>query len=216
MAQAEPLLLPRELLVRTGPVDHADWNYKGILGRISRQRFKLVRRLMDGQRFPRLLELGYGSGVFLPELARHADAVSGVDVHGQSEEVASALARNGVTVTLKRGVAESLPFADESFDAVVAVSVLEFVDDMDMTARELGRVLAPGGALIVITPGKSPLVDAGLKLLTGKSADADFGNKRERVIPALKRAFRLDRELQFPFVTVPGVRLYTALRFGKA
>jgi ubiquinone/menaquinone biosynthesis C-methylase UbiE len=204
-------LLPRDLLVRTGPVDHADWNYKGVLGWVQQQRFRLVLRLMGADRFPRLLELGYGSGVFLPELARHAGEVSGVDIHDKTVEVTAALAKDGVSATLKQGVGEKLPFGDASFDAVVAVSVLEFVDDMDQTARELRRVLTPGGSLFVITPGQSPVVDLGLRVLTGKSAKQDFGNKRERVIPALEQTFRVARRIEFPRVA-PGVKLYTALR----
>lgn len=207
-------LLPRDLLVRTGPVDHADWNYKGLLGWVQQRRFRLVLKLMGADRFPRLLEVGYGSGVFLPELARHADAVSGVDIHDKTGEVTAALAKDGVTATLKQGVGEKLPFDDASFDAVVAVSVFEFVDDMDQTARELQRVLAPGGSVFVITPGQSPVVDLGLRVLTGKSAKTDFGNKRERVIPSLERAFRVEKHVDFPRVA-PGVTLYTALRLAN-
>lgn len=207
-------LLPRGLLVRTGEVDHADWNYKGLLGWVQQRRFRLVLRLMGTQRFPRLLEVGYGSGVFLPELARHADQVSGVDVHDKVSEVGRALEADGVKATLKQGPGEKLPFEDASFDAVVAVSVLEFVDDMDQTAKELRRVLSPDGSLFVVTPGKSPVVDLGLRLLTGKSAKSDFGNKRERVLPALERTFNVLRRVDYP-VLAPGVKLYTALRLGR-
>jgi ubiquinone/menaquinone biosynthesis C-methylase UbiE len=207
-------LLPLQSLVRTGPVDHADWKYKGALGWVQQRRFRLVLDLMGSDRFPRLLELGYGSGVFLPELARHGSELAGVDVHDKMKEVTSALEANGVKATLKQGVGERLPFDDASFDGIVAVSVLEFVDDMDQTAQELRRVLAPGGSLFVITPGKSPVVDLGLRLLTGKSAKQDFGNKRERVIPALERTFRVEKRIDYPKVA-PGVKLYTALRLTR-
>lgn len=206
-------LLPQDLLVRTGPVDHADWSYRGVLGWVIRRRFRLVQELMQGERFHRLLELGYGSGVFLPELARHADELSGVDIHDKVSQVARALARDGVLARLKQGVAEDLPFDDASFDAIVCVSVLEFVSDMDRTASELRRVLAPGGSVFVITPGRSPVVDLGLRVLTGKSAKKDFGDRRERVIPALLRAFTLVRRIDFP-TSAPALKLYTGLRLA--
>jgi SAM-dependent methyltransferase len=44
--------------------------------------------------------------------------------------------------------AGSLPFADATFDAVLGLCVLDVVDDLDATARELSRVLRPGGRLI--------------------------------------------------------------------
>ncbi len=208
-------LLPRELLVRTGPVDHADWNYRGLLGWVQMTRFRLILKLMGDDRFGRLCELGYGSGVFMPELTRHAGTISGVDIHDRVADVTRALAKDGVPATLKQGVAEAIPFDDAAFDAVVAVSVLEFVTDMDKTADELLRVLSPGGSLLVVTPGDSPLVDLGLRVLTGKSAKDDFGDRRKRVIPALLSRFRLVRRVDFPRPTVPGVRLYTALRLAR-
>lgn len=116
----------------------------------------------------------------------------------------------GVNARLTQGVGEQLPFEDRSFDAIVALSVLEFVDDMERTAHELSRVLAPGGSLFVITPGRSALVDLGLRVLTGKSAETDFGDRRERVIPALERTFQVTRRIQFPLPF--GLKLYTGLR----
>ena len=59
-------LLPAKELITTGPVDHADWNYKPVLGWIERRRFKLALSMLPAPKSGRLLELGYGSGVFLP------------------------------------------------------------------------------------------------------------------------------------------------------
>lgn len=202
--------------MQTGPVDHADWSYaRGVLGWVQRRRFRLILELMGSEHFPRLLELGYGSGVFMPELSRHAEQLSGLDVHDHPAEVTTALAQANVTATLKQGVAEAIPFQADAFDAVVAVSMLEFVDDMDATCREVARVLTPGGSLFVVTPGKSPLVDLGLRVLTGKSAKADFGDRRERVLPALERTLHVARRVDFPGPFVPGVLLYTALRLVR-
>jgi hypothetical protein len=53
-------LLPREALVKTGPVNHADWNYRPFLGLIQRIRWRLVRAFLGEQRYARLLEIGYG------------------------------------------------------------------------------------------------------------------------------------------------------------
>ena len=74
-------LLPPKDLRATSRIDHADWNYRPVLGYVQRRRFSLIRRLMGERRFRSLLEIGYGSGIFLPELARHADNLVGIDVH---------------------------------------------------------------------------------------------------------------------------------------
>jgi hypothetical protein len=54
-------------------------------------------------------------------------------------------------------------------------------------------------------------VDLGLRVLTGKSAKTDFGNRRERVLPALERNFAVTRRIDFP-LAAPALKLYTGLR----
>ncbi len=55
------------------------------------------------------------------------------------------------------GVAESLPFRDSSFDAVLSLNVLEHVKDPFRAASELMRVLKPGGELMCCAPFLQPL-----------------------------------------------------------
>ncbi len=51
-----------------------------------------------------------------------------------------------------RGSAFSLPFRDGAFDAVIAMDVLEHVDEIDSAASEFFRVLKRGGRLLLVTP----------------------------------------------------------------
>jgi ubiquinone/menaquinone biosynthesis C-methylase UbiE len=204
-------LLPPDLLIKTGPVDHADWNYRStVLGAISRSRFSLLRRLLGNLKVNRLLELGYGSGILLPELAQYCDQLYGVDIHRDSDEVSKRLSAIGVDAKLHSADAKDLPFSNGFFECVVAVSVLEFIDDLDEACSEIVRVLSPGGFLVVITPSSSPLLDAGLRLLTGESAKQDFGNRRNKVIPALRRYFFVAERRS---VGIAPVTIYTGMRF---
>jgi SAM-dependent methyltransferase len=56
-----------------------------------------------------------------------------------------------------RGVAEVLPFKDNSFDAVFSLAVLEHVKDPFACAREIKRVLKPGGDLMCCVPLLQPV-----------------------------------------------------------
>jgi ubiquinone/menaquinone biosynthesis C-methylase UbiE len=205
-------LLPRQQLLKTGEVDHADWNFRPLLGRIVRSRYHLAVRLLAGHHFGRLLEIGHGSGVFLPQLAECCGDLHGIDVHDRHDEVMATLAKAGVRAHLTRAGMEALPYADGFFDGLVAVSTLEFVPDLEAGCREARRVLRAGGVFVVVTPGISPLADLGLRVLTGKSARADFADRRQAVLPALRRHFTVEREVAVPRVGRAIVHLYSALK----
>ena len=207
-------LLAQELLVKTGDVDHADWNYRLLLGWIQRLRFGLVKSLLSDIKCQRILEVGYGSGIFMPELKSHCEELFGVDVHDKLDEVQSALSRMGVSANLYSGGVEHTIFADNYFDCVVAVSALEFVYDITAACREIRRILKPDGFLIVVTPGYSKILDMGLKILTGENARRDFEGRRELLLPALLEGFSVSAALVQPPILGRYVQLYNALKLN--
>lgn len=189
-------LLPRAQLIHTGPVDHADWNYRPGLAFVMRKRFSLVLSLLP-KHAHRMLEIGFGSGVFMPELARRCDELYGIDVHEEVSAVEDSLEACGVRASLSRQSATQMTFDDRFFDCVVSISALEFIDRIEGAAEELARVLRPEGRLVAVMPGKSPLLDFALRVATGESAESDYGDRRERVIPALERYFHIVQTRSF-------------------
>ncbi|QEL20977.1 class I SAM-dependent methyltransferase [Limnoglobus roseus] len=202
-------LLPRADLIQTGPVDHADWNYKFPLSWISRSRIRMVVRMLPA-RVGRILEIGYGSGIVLPEYAGRCDELHGIDPHPYHREVTASLRRHAVIAALVSGTAEQLPYAAGYFDRVVSVSALEFVPDAAAACREIARVLAPEGRFLIVTPGHSRVVDFGLKMMAGTIAKQDYGDKRQRLLPTLFEHFRPLRRSKFPPLLGAVVPLYRA------
>ena len=86
------------------------------------------------------LEVGVGSGKFALPLG----IKTGVDPAGEMLKKAAA-----VGIKVFRGVAESLPFADQSFDFVLMVTTICFVDDLVQSFREVFRVLRATGFIVV-------------------------------------------------------------------
>ena len=205
-------LLPRDALIKTGPFDEADWTYKPFLGWIISQRYRLILSLLPKHRVHRILEVGYGSGIFMPELARHCDELYGIDIHPHQQSVTDILARFGVTAQLISGTVEAVPFSENFFDCVVALSSLEFVENFQAACQEMKRVLKSDGCLVIVTPGASPIVDLGLKILTGEDAQENYGDRRKFLIPTLKQFFTLNKKLTFPAFGSWLVCLYKAFK----
>ena len=97
------------------------------------------------------LDVCTGTGLVAIEMAsRSGCRVVGLDLSEQMVDRArGAVQRSGLDgpVSLTRGRAEDLPFADASFDAVVFTFLLRYVEHPEPTIRELARVLRPGGRM---------------------------------------------------------------------
>lgn len=101
-----------------------------------------------------VLEIGCGLGDLLPVLSRKSHHVVGVDI----AEVNVCMAQRNVSLcgitntSLLAGGAESLPFVDGSFDAVVMADVIEHVPNYERAVIEVFRVLRRGGYFLCVTP----------------------------------------------------------------
>ena len=109
----------------------------------------------------RLLEIGCGSGRQLEFLRQLGWRVEGLDLDPVAVKVASA---RGLTV--HTGSLKEQNFPDQYFDAVVSSHVIEHVHDPIGLLRECGRVLRPGGKLVVITPNTASWGNCGF-VVTG-------------------------------------------------
>lgn len=90
-----------------------------------------------------VLDVCTGTGMVASRIADSAGCrVVGVDLNRSMLDRA-----RSPSVVLVTGRAESLPFADDSFDAVVFTFLLRYVEDPQSTLRELARVLRPGGQM---------------------------------------------------------------------
>lgn len=90
-----------------------------------------------------ILDLGCGDGQLTQRIAETGAHMVGVDA---SPEMLAAANLRGIDV--HQGSAESLPFADRSFDAVFSNAVLHWVRDQDAMMAEVRRVLKPSGRFV--------------------------------------------------------------------
>jgi 2-polyprenyl-6-hydroxyphenyl methylase/3-demethylubiquinone-9 3-methyltransferase len=98
------------------------------------------------------LEVGCGGGILSEEIARMGFDTTGIDPSAPSLRVAAEHARaGGLNIRYLKGVGESLPFPDASYDVVFCCDVLEHVRDLPKVVSEISRVLKTGGVFIYDT-----------------------------------------------------------------
>ncbi len=185
------LIIPeKSMLMRTNDVDYYYWNYKFPIKFIQLYRFKSIVKLLGDKFYPRLLEIGTGSGIFLPELARHCEALYACDIHPHFDNIDLLLKHYRVgNYEIKSQSIQNTDYPDNYFDAIVAVSVLEFVADLQVALTEIKRILKKDGVFITICPMNSKILDYFLSLYTKKKPKEEFGDSREYVSKVLEQNF---------------------------
>lgn len=142
----------RELFAPLGPTYD---RYARLLsfGQDPRWRSFLVSRIPPEAHH--VLDVATGTAAVAIELAR-ADPARSVVGLDQSPEMLAAgterVTRAGLSgrIELRKGRAESLPFADGEFDALTVTYLLRYVEDVPATLRELARVVRPGGTVAML------------------------------------------------------------------
>lgn len=95
----------------------------------------------------KILDYGCGSGFLVGQLQEMGYGACGIDV---SEEAVRIGAERGVKNLYIEGI--NFNFPDESFDAILAMDVIEHIEDDVSVMKKLTRLLKPGGKMIITVP----------------------------------------------------------------
>jgi SAM-dependent methyltransferase len=134
--------MDRDYELQTHQAEDRHWWYRG--------RRNVIERVMNGLELPadaRILDAGCGSGRNMVELARRG-TVTGVELSQTSVDIARGRGAGEVIA----GSVLDIPLPDDSFDLAVTLDVIEHLEDDLGALRELRRLVAPGGALLVTVP----------------------------------------------------------------
>lgn len=105
----------------------------------------------------RVLDIGCGGGLVSEPMARLGASVTGIDAAGEALAVARAHAANaGLDIDYREATAEDLAAAGESFDAVLALEIVEHVADTSLFLAASARLVRPGGGFVAATINRTP------------------------------------------------------------
>lgn len=176
---------------------------------------KMLQDYLDAMAIPdsgAVLDMGCGTGLAARAIARRSGfsgTISGVDLSPAFVAAATRLAgEEGVAERLdfRVGDVRKLPYADQTFDALVAHTLLSHVDDPSSVLKEAARVVKPGGVLGMFDGDYASLTFDHADPLRGKAYDeavigALVTNPRVmRQMPRLLRAAGLELVSSFSYV----------------
>ena len=189
-ATSDANIASAQAAIREDAIQHHELLARGWEERYNSGGFKRRAEYFQEQMLPHLdvsgkwLDAGCGSGNFSRVLVEHGASVTGVDAADGMIEAANILSKDHPDRERLSfawvGTVEALPDADETYDGVLCLSVLEYLPDPVAAMQEFARVLKPGGQVAVsLANRRSPLRMAGwlkARLSSESKANASFIN----------------------------------------
>ena len=128
--------------------------------------YEVVREavLASAGKGAKLLDVGCGTGAFLHSIRDIAPDAEGCDFNTEQYQDTESLSR----IRKADLNAEPLPYADDSFDVVTSLDVLEHVFHPYRLVEEALRVVRPGGYVILSTPNVASILQKAQYLFTGR------------------------------------------------
>lgn len=147
---------------KTNEEDPVEYYYKPLTRWFYRRRLKMAIQALGEGPFDHLLEIGYGSGVFLPALSDRSRQLSAFDLHTNAKLVQAMLSKENIRARLWVDDVLNISTRSEEFDAVVCLSVLEHLtcQELDQTISEMARVSRPAARIVLGFPCRNVITDA--------------------------------------------------------
>ena len=194
-------------LTVTNDEDPLKYYYLPIAASFYKKRLKDVLRLLGNKKYKNLLDIGFGCGLLFPELSKRCENLYGLEVHDKIEEVEKSMRKIGIKVNLEKGSVLKLPYKDNFFDAIVSVSTLEHIEDLETASNEILRVLGPGGTLVLGFPARNEFTDMIFRMC-GNDPRKIHPSGHKDILGVFGEKMKEERRLKIPM-------MYYSVRFVK-
>jgi 2-polyprenyl-3-methyl-5-hydroxy-6-metoxy-1,4-benzoquinol methylase len=208
-------LPPKGILEPNNDDDPLKYYYVPIVGKLYVSRINMTLGLLKQDEYSSILEIGYGSGVLMPTLTKLSNAIYGVDLSSDPDDISRRLAKLNCYPKLSQGKADKLLFDDNSLDLVIAISVLEHIKAIQPFLAEIHRVLKPGGTLLVGMPAVNKTMEYLFRAIGFAGIEAHHVTSPEEMHQAAAGMFRLKSTDRLPNFLPPKMYLYKSFCFEK-
>ena len=162
------------------------------------KRLKMAIDLINGQTYNNFLEIGFGSGILLPELASRTKKLTAIDQHDYIEIVKDIIKTKNVQADLLKADILDMPFPDNTFDGILCLSVLEFIKDTPQAIKEIKRVARPKAKIVIGSPILNFLTDFCYKTIKYKQHSQMHKSDHKTIIDNIKNNFRVSKIKTYP------------------
>jgi len=160
---------------------------------------------LQGVGAQRLLDIGCGFAGLSRLVGDYIGAkeVHGVDIDDRVIEEAQS---KGVEIVLADAGEHKLPYPDGHFDAIMTLGMMDYLVSFDPMIREVNRLLAPGGSVLVALPNLGSWHNRAMLLLGYQPRDVEISSE---VLAGVPRGY--EGELPAGHIHIPTVRAFTEL-----
>lgn len=197
-----------------GTDDPLPYYYKPVVGSIYRERIEQGLALLKPP-YTRILEIGFGSGIVLPSLCTMGESVYGVDLNSHVDIVEESLRQARCNCTLIQADISAAEFEHESFDLIVAFSILEHIRTLPPLINQLQSCLKPGGHLLVGMPRVDRLMERAFQLIGFANINEHHVSDYKQCLAACEKDFSLIKLASLPATLPESFGLYYNMLFEK-
>lgn len=219
------LVIPKkEMLIETSIEDAIDFYYRPFFSYVFKKRLKMCIKLLAGHNFNKILDAGYGTGIFFFTLNKISKEIYGIDEHKKHKEIMEKYKKYGLNLKLTAGDILNLPYENESFDGLLCISTLEHIKDLNPVINEFHRVLEKDGYLFLGFPVKNKITDKFYKIMEpfyqGKIDIHDILNdihvsSHRQIIRAVEKKFKIIKIIKLPTFLPLDFSSYVCLKAKK-
>src|SRR3989344_1533158 len=199
----------KENIEKTNPEDPSKRYYQPFVRHIYIKRLKIALNLLlenKKNKFDKILEIGYGSGIFFPELSKNCDKLYGLEIFDEEgkQKVISMMQKENIKAELATGSVLKIPYPNNFFDAVVCISAIQHLNPRELiyAILEIKRTAKENAPIIIGFPSGRKIMQFYCMALNLTWNFHFHRSDHKKILKEIRNNLKIEKEKKF-FKTLP-------------